>query len=156
MPLDAINHKINQLSFFMFGYQSKIDGEDRFLYSPLGNLLLKISKTKIRPQRSFLLCFGQSNISIHIQELILISIIPFRLIFKLLLDNRLDSKLFAFEVAYLIAFTENVTEIIYEELVKKIIELRSLSNEDLAVLFEKDRHAYVNSAYEWDYYVVTF
>jgi type II restriction enzyme len=78
---------------------------------------------------------------------------PFRLIFKLLLDNRLDSKLFAFEVAYLIAFTENVTEIIYEELVKKIIELRSLSNEDLAVLFEKDRHAYVNSAYEWDYYV---
>ena len=70
-----------------------------------------------------------------------------------MLDNRLDSKLFAFEVAYLIAFTENVTEIIYEELVKKIIELRSLSNEDLAVLFEKDRHAYVNSAYEWDYYV---
>ena len=54
MPLDAINHKINQLSFFMFGYQSKIDGEDRFLYSPLGNLLLKNIENKDKTSKIFL------------------------------------------------------------------------------------------------------
>jgi type II restriction enzyme len=154
MPLDAINHKINQLSFFMFGYQSKIDGEDRFLYSPLGNLLLKNIENKDKTSKIFLtMLWAVQYQHPHSGTNSKFQLFPFRLIFKLLLDNRLDSKLFAFEVAYLIAFTENVTEIIYEELVKKIIELRSLSNEDLAVLFEKDRHAYVNSAYEWDYYV---
>jgi type II restriction enzyme len=30
LPLDAINHKINQLSYYMFGYQAKVDGQDRF------------------------------------------------------------------------------------------------------------------------------
>ena len=35
MPLDAINHKINQLSYYMFGYQYKIEGKERFLFSPL-------------------------------------------------------------------------------------------------------------------------
>src|SRR5262245_36185824 len=41
LPLDAINHKINQLSYYMFGYQSNVDGQDRFLFSPLGNLFLR-------------------------------------------------------------------------------------------------------------------
>ena len=41
LPLDAINHKINQLSYYMFGYQAKVEGQDRFLFSPLGNLFLK-------------------------------------------------------------------------------------------------------------------
>lgn len=154
MPLDAINHKINQLSFFMFGYQSKIDGEDRFLYSPLGNLLLKHIDNKDKTSKIFLtMLWAVQYQHPHSGTNSKFQLFPFRLIFKLLLDNRLDFKLFAYEVAYLIVFTENVTEVIYEELVKKIIELRSLSNEDLAVLFKKDRHAYVNSAYEWDYYV---
>lgn len=154
MPLDAINHKINQLSYYMFGYQSKIEGEDRFLYSPLGNLLLKHIENKNKTSKIFLTMLwavqyqhphSGTNSKFHL--------FPFRLIFKLLLDNRLGFKLFAYEVAYLIVFIENVTEGIYENLVKKIIELRTFNYEELAVLFDQDRHAYVNSSYEWDYYV---
>ncbi|MDX9697163.1 MAG: restriction endonuclease [Bacteroidales bacterium] len=154
MPLDAINHKINQLSYYMFGYQSKIEGEDRFLYSPLGNLLLKHIENKNKTSKIFLtMLWAVQYQHPHSGTNPKFQLFPFRLIFKLLLDNRLGFKLFAYEVAYLIVFIENVTEGIYENLVKKIIELRTLNNEELAVLFDQDRHAYVNSSYEWDYYV---
>jgi type II restriction enzyme len=53
MPLDAINHKINQLSYYMFGYQAKIDGEARFLFSPLGNLFLKHVEDKPKSSKIF-------------------------------------------------------------------------------------------------------
>ena len=33
LPLDSINHRINTLAYFMFGYKAKVDGQDRFLYS---------------------------------------------------------------------------------------------------------------------------
>ena len=54
LPLDAINHKINQLSYYMFGYQTKIDGQDRFLFSPLGNLFLKHIDNKEKTAKIFL------------------------------------------------------------------------------------------------------
>ena len=40
-PLDSINHRINTLEFWMFGYENKINGENKFIFSPLGNLFLK-------------------------------------------------------------------------------------------------------------------
>ena len=40
-------------------------------------------------------------------------------------------------------------------LVNELLSLRMLSNEEIAFKFQEDRHAYVNSAYEWDYYVST-
>ena len=36
-PLDSINHNINHLVYYMFGYKDN----DKFLFSPLGNLYLK-------------------------------------------------------------------------------------------------------------------
>lgn len=39
-PLDSINHRINTLEYFMFGYEDDSDGK-RFIFSPLGNLFLK-------------------------------------------------------------------------------------------------------------------
>lgn len=157
MPLDAINHKINQLSYYMFGYQSKIDGEARFLYSPLGNLLLKHIDDKDKTSKIFLtMLWAVQYPHPHSGTNAKFQLFPFRLIFKLLLDNRLEYKLFAYEVAYLIVFTENVTETIYETLVKKILKLRTLSNDELSVMFRKDRHVFVNSAYEWDYYISKF
>ncbi len=41
LPLDSINHRINTLTYYMFGYKDEVDGEKRFLFSPLGNLFLK-------------------------------------------------------------------------------------------------------------------
>lgn len=154
LPLDAINHKINQLSYYMFGYQTKIDGVDRFMFSPLGNLLLKNLGNKDKVSKIFLTMLwavqyqhphGGTNKEFQLY--------PFRLIYKLLSDNRLENKLYAFEVSYTIVFIKEVTTEIYENLVKEILKLRKLSNEQLRELFQFDRHAYVNSAYEWDYYV---
>ena len=78
---------------------------------------------------------------------------PFRLIFKLLTDSRLGFKLFAFEVAYYVVFIEEVDIKIYEELVANILKMRGWSNEKIENEFKKDEHTYVNSIYEWDYYV---
>ena len=39
-PLDSINHRINTLEYFMFGYEDDTDGK-KFMFSPLGNLFLK-------------------------------------------------------------------------------------------------------------------
>lgn len=156
LPLDAINHKINQLSFYMFGYQAKVDDRDRFLYSPLGNLFLKHLGNKEKTAKIFLtMLWAVQYQHPHSGTNIDFQLYPFRLIFKLLSEPRLSKKLYAFEVAYAIVFSKEVNAIVYENLVNELLELRKLSNEELAQKFQEDRHAFVNSAYEWDYYVST-
>jgi hypothetical protein len=156
LPLDAINHKINQLSYYMFGYQAKIEGEDRFLYSPLGNLFLKYIDDKQKSANIFLtMLWAVQYQHPHSGTDGEFQLYPFRLIFKLLSENRLSNKLFAFEVAYSIVFIKEINSKTYESLVSELLELRKLSDEELAKLFQGNSHAYVNSAYEWDYYVTT-
>lgn len=157
LPLDAINHKINQLSYYMFGYQAKIDGDDRFLFSPLGNLFLKYIQDKDKSSKIFLtMLWAVQYQHPHSGTNKEFQLYPFRLIFKLLAEQRLSKVLYAYEVSYLVVFIKTINEIEYEKLVKKILELRKLSNEEIAEKFQENRHAYVNSAYEWDYYVSTF
>ncbi len=156
LPLDAINHKINQLSYYMFGYQAKVEGEDRFLYSPLGNLFLKHIDDKQKSAKIFLsMLWAVQYQHPHSGTDSEFQLYPFRLIFRLLSDGRLLNKLYAFEVAYAIVFTKKITTEIYESLVQELLELRKLSDEKLTELFQENSHAYVNSAYEWDYYVST-
>lgn len=154
LPLDAINHKINQLSYYMFGYQAKINGIKRFIFSPLGNLLLENIQDKDRVSKIFLtmiwgLQYEHPHGGTH-KDFVLY---PFRLIYKLLMDDMLEKKLYAFEVAYLVVFEKEATTSSYEKLVSKIKKLRKCSNKELEKKFAKDRHAYVNAVYEWDYYV---
>jgi len=154
LPLDAINHKINQLSYYMFGYQAKIDGMDRFLFSPLGNLYLKNYKDKTKAPKIFItMLWSVQYQHPHGGTDKEFQLYPFRLIYKLLLDKRSCNKLYAFEVAYIVVFVKEVTAQIYENLIAEILELRKKPDEELVRLFQKDRHAYVNSAYEWDIYV---
>jgi len=154
MPLDAINHKINQLSFYMFGYQAKINGEDRFMYSPLGNLFLKNIEDKEKSAKIFLaMVWAVQFQHPHSGTDKVFQLYPFRLIFKLLTDARLGNKLYAFEVSFIVVFIQEVNENLYEKLIQEILELRKLSNDELTERFQDDRHAYVNSSYEWDYYV---
>jgi len=156
LPLDAINHKINQLSYYMFGYQAKIDGKDRFLFSPLGNLFLKHVDNKEKTSKIFLsMLWAVQYQHPHSGTDKDFQLFPFRLIFKLLSEPRLSNKLFAFEVAYSVAFTKEITQNIYDKLVDELLSLRELTDNELAIKFQQDRHAYVNSAYEWDYYVST-
>lgn len=156
LPLDAINHKINQLSFYMFGYQAKIEHTERFMFSPLGNLLLENLGDSNKVAKIFLtMLWSVQYPHPHSGTDKEFYLYPFRLIFRLLLDERLDGKLYAFEVAYTVVFVKIITDDIYESLVAEILKLRTLPNNTLTELFNSDRHAYVNAVYEWDYYVST-
>ena len=154
LPLDAINHKINQLSFYMFGYQAKVDEQDRFLFSPLGNLFLKHVEDKEKIAKIFLtMLWAVQYQHPHSGTDSDFQLYPFRLIYKLLSEPKLSNKLYAFEVAYSVVFLKEATTTTYKELVNELLELRKLTDEELAKKFQEDRHAFVNSAYEWDYYV---
>lgn len=152
-PLDSINHRINTLEYYMFGYEDKESNSKRFIFSPLGNLflehinepdkLLKIFTTMLfgiqfeHPANGTPACF---------------QLYPFRLIFKLLTDERLNCRLYNAEYAYFIAFQKTVTPESYDKLVNDILKFRKLSKEDVADLMKKDEHTYVNCVYEWQYY----
>ncbi len=155
-PLDSINHRINTLEYWMFGYENKINREKKFIFSPLGNLFLKyindVEKTrKIFITMLFAMQF-QHPASGTDKEF---QLFPFRLIFKLLLDERLECKLYNFEVEYLVVFQNKMDEAKYETLVGDILKFRELPNEEIAKKFQADQHTFVNTVYEWEYYTQT-
>lgn len=153
LVLDAISHKINQLSFYMFGYQAKIDGNNRFLFSPLGNLFLKYADNESIGAKIFLaMLWGMQFEHPHGGSDRKFQLYPFRLIFKLLSDNRLEYKLYAYEVAYLVVFVKKINKDTYENLIENILSLRVKTHKQIADLFHSDPHTYVNAVYEWDYY----
>ena len=152
-PLDAINHRINTLEYWMFGYEYKINGIKRFMFSPLGNLFLKYiddsNKQKfIFTAMMFAMQFQHPGSSTNVE----FQLYPFRLIFKLLLDKRLEYKLFNNEVEYLVVFEKEMSEEKYEQLVKRILELRKKTPKEMAKLFKEDEHAFVNAVHEWEYF----
>ena len=152
-PLDAINHRINTLEYWMFGYEDKIDGTKKFMFSPLGNLFLKYiddsNKQKfIFTAMMFAIQFQHPGSSTNVE----FQLYPFRLIFKLLLDERLEYKLFNNEVEYLVVFEKQMSDDNYEQLVKRILELRKKSPEEMAYLFKEDEHTFVNAVHEWEYF----
>ena len=154
LPLDSINHRINTLAYFMFGYKAKVDGQDRFLYSPLGNLFLKNLGDKEKLSKIFFTMLWAVQFEHpHGGSDKAFNLFLFRLVFKLLSDKRLNKKLFAFEMAYLVVFTEEASEKQYENLVKKILEMRTWSDSKIEKKFLEDVHSYVNATYEWDYYL---
>ena len=154
MPLDAINHRINELAYYMFGYKDNTDGKARFMFSPLGNLFLRHIGDSQKLSKIFLamLC-GLQFQHPHGGSDPVFKLYPFRLVFKLLLDSRLDNKLYAYEFAYYVVFEETMNEDKYEALVRHILDMRSWPDGKIEAAFKEDEHAYVNSTYEWDYYV---
>lgn len=152
MPLDAIEHKIRDLAFYMFGYrdiQTK-----KFLFSPLGNLFLSNLEDKEKITKIFFTMLWSMQYE-HPESSTETSfrLYPFRLIFELLNEHKLDKKLFSHEIAYVVMFTNKMdSDDAYKNVVKKILNLRRMSTEELANLFIADEHALVNAVYEWDYY----
>lgn len=151
-PLDSINHRINTLEYFMFGYEDNTESK-KFMFSPLGNLFLKY----INDDEKLVKIFTTMLFAIQFQHPASgtdkeFQLFPFRLIFKLLLDDRLDGILHNYEYALLIAFVNSMNDTKYEKLVAKILELRKKTNEEIAEMYKTDEHTYVNAVYEWEYY----
>ena len=154
--LDSIGHRINTLEYWMFGYEYKEDKSKRFMFSPLGNLFLKFINDEEKLRRIFItMLFAfqfQHQGSGTDKEF---QLYPFRLIFQLLCDDRLEGRLYHREVEYLLAFIKNIDFAGYEKLVREILSLRKKTTEDMAALFKKDEHTYVNAVHEWEYFTVT-
>lgn len=152
-PLDSINHRINTLKYYMFGYEDDNGNSKKFIFSPLGNLFLKHinnadNLTKIFISMLFSMQF-QHPASGTDKEF---QLYPFRLIFKLLCDERLDGKLYNQEYAQIIAFINSVSGVKYEKLVNDILNLRSKDIAEIEKIYKSDEHTYVNTVYEWEYY----
>lgn len=152
-PLDSINHRINTLEFWMFGYEDKSGGEKKFIFSPLGNLFLKYISDDQKLRKIFIaMLFAMqfqhpaNGTSREFQ------LYPFRLIFQLLTDERLNGRLYNYEEELILPFVKEVTPETYEQIVSEILSIRDLSNAELANKFKSDEHTYVNTAYEWEYY----
>ncbi len=155
-PLDSINHRINTLEYWMFGYENKINGEKKFIFSPLGNLFLKY----ITDNEKLKKIFATMLFAIQLQHPANgtsadFQLYPFRLILQLLLDERLDGKLYNNEVEYLVVFEKTTTPESYELLIQKILELRKCNATEMMALFKENEHTYVKSVYEWEYYTQT-
>lgn len=154
-PLDSINHRINTLEFWMFGYEDN-SSDKKFMFSPLGNLFLKY----INDEDKLVKIFIAMMFAIQFQHPANgtdkeFQLYPFRLIFKLLTDERLDGKLYNYEYALLIAFVNSIDTQKYEKLINDILLLRKKSIDEIKDMYQLDEHTYVNSVYEWDYYTCT-
>ena len=155
-PLDSINHRINTLEFYMFGYEEKDDSRKRFIFSPLGNLFLN----NINDDEKLRLIFCAMLFGIQFEHPAngtpnCFQLYPFRLIFKLMRDERLGKRLYNDEYSFLVPFVQSMSAQSYEELVESILRFRSLSRDEKIELFKADEHTYVNCVYEWQYYTQT-
>ena len=153
LPLDAINHKINTLAYFMFGYKSTVNGDKKFMLSPLGDLMIENFEnheisSKIFLSQLFAVQFPHPHSSTSDD----FKLYPYRLIFQLLNEPKLNYKLYSIEVALLIVFIKTIDKSKYQSLVNEILELRKSKTEKIIEKLEKNNHAHVNSYYEWDYY----
>ena len=149
-PLDAINHRINTLEFYMFGYE---DDKKRFIFSPLGNLFLN----HINDEDKLKKIFATMLFAIQFPDWAnktpsTFQLYPFRLLMQLMMDKRLNCRLYSTEYAYIVAFVEKVDKDSYEKLVDKILKFRALDDATKIGLLKKDEHTYVNCVYEWQYY----
>lgn len=153
-PLDSINHRINTLEFFMFGYEDKDNDNKRFIFSPLGNLFL----SHINEEEKLTKIFTAMLFGIQFEHPAngtpsCFQLYPFRLILQLMLEPRLNYRLYNTEYAYIVPFVENVTDETYEKLVNDILEFRKIDDDTVAKMLKEDEHTYVNCVYEWQYYM---
>lgn len=153
-PLDAINHKLDGLKYYMFGYSDNINGQEKFIFSPLGNLFLKYLGDEEAVSKIF--CTMLVGIQFpHPASLPSekFSVFPFRLIFSLLIDPRLNGRVYHFEIVKYIIYIDKINPQIYEELVKNILASRELTDQLKFDFLKKNEEILTKSIYEWNYYV---
>lgn len=152
-PLDSINHRINTLEFFMFGYEDKNNNSKRFIFSPLGNLFLsRISEQEKLTKIFTAMLFGIQFTHPANGTPDCFQLYPFRLLFQLMSDKRLNYRLYNTEYACIVAFVKRATVSSYNDLVNNILKFRKLDVNTIATMLKQDEHTYVNCVYEWQYY----
>jgi type II restriction enzyme len=150
-PLDSIQHRINTLLYYLFGYREPIGKEKRFIFSPLGNLFMKNIENEANLRKILLtMIWGKQFPDPFFGTPTNFHIYPFRLVFKLLSDERI-SHLTPLDYAHCIARIEEIDEVNYEKLVLDILEFRDLDIKQIREVFTHNSHHYVNAFHEWEY-----
>ncbi len=151
----TLTSKINQLAFYMFGYKTKFNGENKFLFSPLSNLLFKYKNDENKRDKIFLtMLWGLQYNHPHSNTDMEYELYPFRLLFNLLKEPLLENKLYVSEISYLIMIQKTISKDSYYKLVSDILELRKLDKSTIEKIFLKDKtNVLVNAVYESDYYL---
>lgn len=152
-PLDSINHRINTLEFYMFGYEDSDNDKKRFIFSPLGNLFLN----HIADDQALTKIFTSMLFGIQFQHWAngtpaSFQLYPFRLLMQLMMEPRLNYRLYSTEYACIVAFVKTISPESYEKLVDKILEFREYDQNLVENILKEDEHTYVNCIYEWQYY----
>lgn len=150
-PLDSIQHRINTLLYYLFGYREPIGKEKRFIFSPLGNLFMKNIENEENLRKILLtMIWGKQFPDPFFGTPKNFHIYPFRLIFKLLSDVRIDH-LTPLDYAHCIARVERIDELNYEKLILDILEFRTYDMKQVKEIFTVNSHHYVNAFHEWEY-----
>ncbi len=153
-PLDAINHKLDALTYYMFGYSDRVDGNLKFIFSPLGNLYLKYLNNPNKLTCIFsTMLFGMQFPHPASKSSLNFCLYPFRLIFTLLLDDRLNNKIYNYEIYKFLIYVNKLDKQKYEKLVYDILESRKDSDIEKFEYLKKNEYEIVKSTYEWQYYV---
>jgi type II restriction enzyme len=150
-PLDSIQHRINTLLWYMFGYRESIGKDKRFVFGPLGNLFLKNIENEGHLRKIILTMLWGKQFPDMFGTPEKFRVYPFRIIFKLLNDPRINQTLNCMDYAHCISRLESIDQITYEKLICEILEFRKLKYSDVEKLFKKTEHHYVNAFHEWEY-----
>lgn len=145
-----------QIAWYMFGYYDKNvekGVKKKFVFSPLGNLLLDNIHDKSKSSKIFLtmlisLAFRQQFSMMNRK----FNIYPYRLVFKLLTDERIGGYIFSDEATYLVMFLKSINASDYEKLVSDILEMRSKTTQEKYELFKKNEGVMALALQEWKYF----
>ena len=153
LSIDTGKFKTIQVAWYMFGFYEKGNrSQKKFVFSPLGNLLLDFLGDKIAVSKIFsTMLIGNPFRNPFSRMSADFNIFPFRLLFQLLLDKRLDFKLYNDEVFYLIMFLKSCNKHEYEMLIGDILNLRNQEELQKYQLFKRDENVLANSIHEWRY-----
>ena len=144
-----------QIAWYMFGYYDKNNNkrkQKKFVFSPLGNLLLDNIEDKEKTSKIFLtmlfsLAFRQQFSMMNRK----FNIYPYRLLFQLLSDKRLGGQLYSDEATYLVMFIKTINEAKYEDLVEDILLFRAMKPQDKYLLFKQNEGVMALAFQEWKY-----
>lgn len=152
--LDAMNHRINGLEYFMFGYSDKVDGRQKFIFSPLGNLFLKyLGDEKTLAKIFTTMLYGIQFPHPASKPSINFLLFPFRLIFALLLEPKLNGILYNYEIYKFLIYVDSIDSEKYSKLVRDIVNARTMSEQEKFDDLKSRESVIVKSTYEWQYYI---
>lgn len=156
ISIDTGKFKIIQIAWYMFGFYSKgrtiSNSEKKFVFSPLGNLLLDNIGNSEKVSKIFLtMLMGNPFRQPFSKMSTNFNLFPFRLLFKLLLEPRIEKKLFNDEIFYLLMFVKRCDQSCYEDIIQDILKLRKIDTAEKLKIFRRNESVIANSIHEWSY-----